>query len=164
MSKEMINKDYHKDLWALIEDIKVAMMVSHDGQHMRSRPMYTVQDSFEGRLWFFTHVNSEKVDEIILNEDVCIIYADTDDDKYISLSGTASLCRDRALVDQFWNPFVAAWFPEGKDSEDVGLIEVKIQKAEIWDSKKNKMIQLYEMIKANVTGHQPDIGDHRQYG
>jgi general stress protein 26 len=126
--------------------------------------MYTVQDNFEGLLWFYTHVDSEKVDEIILNEDVCVIYADTDHDKYISLSGTASLCRDRALIHQFWNPFVAAWFPEGKDSEDVGLIEVKIEKAEIWDSKKNKMIQLYEMIKANVTGDKPDLGDHRQYG
>lgn len=157
----MIDARYHEELWNIIKDIKIAMMVSHDGQRMRSRPMYTVQDDFDGLLWFFTDVNSGKVDEIILNEDVCIIYADPDDDHYVSLSGTASLSRDRALIHQLWSPFVAAWFPEGRDSANVSLIEVKIDHAEVWDRKTNKMVSFLELIKANITGAQPDIGEHR---
>ena len=160
----MLKQEQNAQLWDLIKDIKIAMMVTNDGGKMRARPMHMVQDDFEGLIWFFTDVNSEKVDEVILDEGVCLAYSAPDDDSFVSITGTASINKDQALIDRFWNPFVAAWFPEGKDSGSVGLIEVKVDEAEIWDAKKNKMVQLYEIAKANVKNQEPDLGENKKFG
>ena len=49
-------------LWELIKTVEIAMMVTEDGEHLRSRPMAVTQKEFDGKLWFFTHESAHKVD------------------------------------------------------------------------------------------------------
>ena len=37
----------------------------------------------------------------------------------LSVSGTASLVRDRERIHELWNPVAGAWFPEGPDTPSV---------------------------------------------
>ena len=61
------------------------------------------------------------------------------------------------------NPLVGAWFPKGIEDPHVTLIGVTIDSAEYWDSDKSRMMQLFAMAKAAVTGKPPtDIGDHKK--
>ena len=64
---------------------------------------------------------------------------------------------------ELWNPpAVQAWFPEGADSPQNVLLQVIPDHAEYWDSKSNKLVQLFTMAKALATGTPPrDIGEHR---
>jgi hypothetical protein len=48
-----------------------------------------------------------------------------------------------------------AWFPGGVDDPDVALVEVTITHAHYWDVKENKLLQLFKMAKAAVTGKPP---------
>ena len=51
-SKSM--SDDHRKLWDKIEDVRVAMMTTIDDDgSLRSRPMWTQGDDFDGTLWFF---------------------------------------------------------------------------------------------------------------
>jgi len=160
----MSSPEHKQKIWKLIQDIRVGMLVSDDGGDLNARPMTLVQDDYDGTLWFFTGKDSEKVDEIKKDKDVCLTFADKDDSTYVSLSGKARLSQDKALIEKFWNPFVAAWFPDGKSDPNVALLEIKINKGEHWKTDKNGLLQLVEMAKANFTDEKPDLGENEEFG
>ncbi len=160
----MITQEQKQQLWTLIEPIGTAMLASWNGEYLHARPMVHVNDTFEGELLFYTHMDSAKVDEISNYDDVCLSYMDTDKQCYVSLSGAAMFTQDKKLIDKHWNAFVAAWFPEGKDSRDIGLLRVHVYKAEIWDSPSSSMVQLFHIAKANMTNTKPDMGEHEKFG
>src|SRR3954470_2266389 len=91
------NKSVQK-IASLIKDIRFAMLttVCPDGS-LRSRPMATQRDEFDGVLWFFTSANEPKVREIQSDAHVNVSYADPDKNNYVSLSGRATLVRDKAI-------------------------------------------------------------------
>lgn len=147
-------------LWSLIGDIKTGMMATHDQGMIRARPMRGHAEEAHRRLWFFTRASAHKTAEIESDRQIAVAYADPGDEAYVSLSGTARLVDDRTRIREYWNPFVAAWFPEGKDDPDVALIRFDIEAAEYWDSTSSRMVQLYEVVKANITGRAPDMGEN----
>jgi general stress protein 26 len=149
-------------LWGLVDDIKTCMMTSVDGAHLRSRPMRGHADQASRQLWFFTKASSHKADEIEQDREVNLAYSRPDKEEYVSLSGRAKLVRDRHRDEAMWNPFVAAWFPKGKDDPDLALVRVDVSQAEYWDSPASRMVQLYEVAKANISGREPDLGENRK--
>lgn len=63
------------------------MLTTRHGEELRSRPMVLVQDEYDGILWFYTDLESEKVFELESDNDVCISFADPDNHVYVSLTG-----------------------------------------------------------------------------
>ncbi|MGP4845997.1 pyridoxamine 5'-phosphate oxidase family protein [Marinobacter sp. 1Y8] len=160
----MSSQEHKQKIWNLIKPIKTGMLTTLHGEELRARPMHLVQDRYDDTLWFFTDLESEKAFEVEQDRDVCITFADSHKDTYVSMTGVARLTSDKALVEEFWNPFVAAWFPEGKGAPNVGLIEVKINKGEHWNSDSSQMVQFFKMAKANAKDETPDIGEHEKFG
>lgn len=154
-------ENLHK-LIDMIKDVDIAMMTTvEDDGSLRSRPMRTQKINDDGILWFFTGYESGKSHEIKDNDShVNLSYSNPDDELYVSVSGKASLSKDKQKIDELWNPTLKAWFPEGKDDPNVGLIKVTIDKAEYWDAPNSTLIQLYGMAKAAITGERPDAGDN----
>lgn len=151
--------------WELIKDIKFAMFTAHasDG-HMHSRPM-TTQNKRDDRanvLWFFMSRSSEPVLDIARNANVNVAYADPGRDAYVSVAGSARLVDDIARKKALWNTAVQAWFPGGATDPDVALIAVTLEHVECWDVDSNKMVQLFKMKKAAMTGVRPEMGEHRE--
>ena len=124
--------------------------------------MTTVQKEFSGSLWFFTSRSSPPAQAVENGAVVGVQYTDTGDDVYVSLSGDAHLEHDRARMEALWSPMVKAWFPKGLDDPDLVMIRVDVHKAEYWDVKESKPVQLFMMARAAVTGKPPtDLGEHR---
>lgn len=146
-----------------IKDIKVAMMTTmeEDGS-LRSRPMRNSEVKEDGIIWFFTGYESGKSHEIKHDSHVNLSYAEPDDELYVSVSGRASLSRDKTKIDELWNPALKAWFPGGKDDPNIGLIKVVIEKAEYWDAPNSVMVHLYGMVKATLTGEPARPGDNEK--
>jgi general stress protein 26 len=160
----MSSLEHKQKIWNLIQDIEVGMLTTHDQGELRSRPMHLVQDDYDGTLWFYTDTESDKVFEIEKDHDVCITFEDHPHEVYVSMTGKARLTNDKALIEKYWNPFVAAWFPDGKDSPNVGIIEIKINSGEHWDGINSRAIQAFKMLKANVTEEKPDMGENQRFG
>lgn len=137
----------------VIKGVKVAMLVTEtsDGS-LRSRPMVTQGTEFDGELWFFTDVGSAKVFEIESERHVNISYADPSHDKYVSVSGLASLLNDRAKIRELWNPLAKAWFPGGPDDPQLTLIRVRPTAAEYWDRTSGTLVSIAGFFKAAATG------------
>jgi general stress protein 26 len=149
-----------KKLKELIEGIDFAMLTTICGDQLHSRPMSTQKFEFDGDLWFFTSDQTHKVDEIQKDNRVNAAYSKPDDNVYVSVSGTASLVKDQAKIEELWSPILKAWFPKGLDDPNLALLKVSVEQAEYWDSPNSTLVQLLGFIKALATGEQIDGGDH----
>jgi general stress protein 26 len=145
-----------KKVRKVIRSVRVAMLttVAADGS-LRSRPMATREEDFDGEIWFFTRFHSPKSDEIQENQKVNVAYVSPKNDRYVSISGTASLVRDPEKVKELWRGELKAWFPEGRKDPELALLKVTVSKAEYWDASQNRMVDL--------SMEQPEMrGPHRR--
>lgn len=160
----MSSPEHKAKVWNMIKPIKVGMLATEVSGRLHARPMHLVQDEYDGTLWFFTSKGSAKVFEIRKDPEVCVTFASEKTETYVSLTGRARITQDRKLIDRYWNPFVGAWFPEGKDDPEVALIEIDVQSGEHWDATSSKALQLFEVAKANLTDTTPDMGENERFG
>jgi general stress protein 26 len=159
------NED-RETLWELIEDIKFAMFTTrHANGHLHSRPMTTQNSQLDenSSLWFFMSLKNETVADLRADPSVNIVYADPGDDSYVSVSGRAAVVDNLAKKQELWNKATEAWFPGGVTDPDLALVEVKISHANFWDVKSSKLVQLFAMAKAAITGKPPtDLGEEKE--
>ena len=147
-------------LWDLIKTVEIAMLVTEDGEHLRSRPMAMSQKSFDGTLWFFTSVSSHKVTEVAEDHRVNLSFAHPGKQDYVSVSGRANLVQDRTAIDEHWSEATRVWFPKGKDDPNLAMLKVTVQQAEYWDAPSSAMLHAYGYVKAVATGKAPEPGGH----
>ena len=142
-----------KKLRKLIKGARVAMLttVAPDGT-LRSRPMATLKAPFEGDVWFFTRASAPKTDEIRDNDRVNVSFSAGDENRYLSISGTASVVRDAARIETLWSGRLKNWFPDGKKSPDLALLRVRVDRAEYWDKKTAAMVQLSGLVRSPGRG------------
>jgi general stress protein 26 len=145
----------------LIKGIRIAMLstVEQDGT-LRSRPMATQQQDFDGQLWFFTGKSSHKVVEVGADYHVNLSYADPSDNRYVSISGTGRIVTDKQKAEELWNPMLKAWFPKGLEDPDLALLNVTPTQAEYWDSPGSGVVHAIGFVKAVLTGQRANPGDH----
>jgi general stress protein 26 len=145
-----------------IGPMRFAMFTTRDNKgHLVSQPMTNQQVDGEGGLWFYTRSTTELWDNIAHEPEVNVSFANSEDSTYVSVSGIAERVVDRARIRAMWNPMVQAWFPAGPEDEHVVLVRVMPHAAEYWDSNDSKMVRLFAMAKAAVTGTTPDVdGEH----
>ena len=150
-------------LKALIEDIKIGMLttVDDDGT-LRSRPLQTIGVD-DGTLWFFTSASSPKVAESKADGGrVNVSYGNPGKYDFVSVSGTATLVRDRQKMKEMWTKWVEAFFPKGIDDPDLALLRVDIEKAEYWDAPGTAIGRLYGFTKALTTGKTDGLGENKK--
>ncbi len=153
-------------LWDLIKDIKFGMFTTaHSSGHMHARPMTTQNRRVDedNALWFFMPRDSETVADLKANASVNVSYAHPGKDSYVSVSGTAQVVEDAVKKEQLWNKFNEAWFPQGVNDPNLALVQVHMTQADYWDVKSSKLVQLFAMAKASLTGRPAtDLGEHAE--
>jgi general stress protein 26 len=165
--------DPEHTLWSLIEDLRLAMLTTRDAEgRLRSRPMTTQNlphaDGLEphpSRLWFFLSRSSQAAGDLRRDPRVNLAYASPEKDRYVSVSGSARFVDDLGRKQALWSAATEAWFQNGADDPDVGLLEVRIDGAEFWDVRTSKVMRLAQRAKAAVTGEPPSAtGTHARIG
>lgn len=147
----------------MIKDIDFGMLTTVDENGtLHSRPMSANRNvEFDGDIWFFTYGNSHKVIEAQKNRNVNVSFSDIKGQTYVSLSGTAELVRDKAKIEELWEPILKAWFPEGTETPDIALLKVSAERAEYWDSPGNFLSKTIELVRA-MTGQPVEIGENKK--
>ncbi|MEO6588550.1 MAG: pyridoxamine 5'-phosphate oxidase family protein [Pyrinomonadaceae bacterium] len=146
----------------LIKEIQTAMLTTIDGGVLRSRPMATQEAKFEGTLFFLTGAQTHKEEELKKDNRVNVSYADTSDNAYVSVSGTAETYHDQKKIDELWNPFYKAWFPDGQTDSNIRVLKVSVEQAEYWDSSSSAIVHLVGFLKALATGEQYSGGENEK--
>ena len=75
------------------------------------------------------------------------------------IGGMLAEDRDREKIKQFWNPVAAAWFPEGKNDPDLTLLQFRPYDAQVWFSRGGAVRFAWEIVRANATRTEPNIGE-----
>ena len=148
----------------IVNRTKVGMLTTQGSDGLlRTRPLQTLEADEQGRLWFFVSASAPKIDELRREHgNVCLAYADTGKQDYVSISGRGDIVQDRGRMKELWSPWVKVWFPEGLDDPDLALLCVRIEKAEYWDSPGSAVRRLYALVKARATSDRDAIGENRK--
>ena len=127
----------------LIKDIPFAMFTTATGDGgLRSRPMVTSERAFDGALWFFTRTKSAVTLEIAGNPQVNVTYVSAPEDRFVSVSGTATVVRDIDHATRMWGSAYNQWFTGGPSDPELSLIRIEISRVEYWDRKAGRMQDL----------------------
>ncbi|GAB3659437.1 pyridoxamine 5'-phosphate oxidase family protein [Ramlibacter alkalitolerans] len=156
----------HEALWALIKDTRFCMLSHrHADGTLHSHPLTTQNKELgeDACLWFFVSKSSEVGQRLRQDGNVNLSYANPDKDTWVSVTGTARVLEDPGKKKELFNAMAKAWFPGGAEDPDLELVEVRIDEAEYWNVKENKLLQLLKMGKAAATGTRPKkMGEHQE--
>jgi general stress protein 26 len=121
-------------LWKALRDDMTVMLGLAGLAEGHSRPM-TAQldgDSPHGPMWFFSARDTELVQALGQEHRGVAHFAAKGHELFATLHGQILLDNDRATIERLWNPFVAAWYPGGKDDPNLALIRFEPDQAQIW--------------------------------
>jgi general stress protein 26 len=161
-----MNDDLSK-LFQHIDEIEIAMMTTRraDG-HLQSRAMATQRRTSGADLWFVTTDGTQKLLDLHADPHVNLSYYKDRTREWISVSGIASISRDRDKIHELYAPDWKLWFAEGgdprhgtKDDPRMVLIGVDVHAAVFLEVNKPQPVVLYEVIKGWVTGTSPELGE-----
>jgi general stress protein 26 len=168
-SKDDMKSDLNT-FYELVDTIEIAMMTTRrpDG-HLESRAMATQKRAAGADLWFVTLDDTGKLRDIAYDPHVNLAYYKDRTREWVSVSGIASISRDRQKIKELYAPDWKAWFPKGDDprhgtDEDprMVLIGVDVHAAVFLEVDKPQPVVLYEVVKGFLTGSTPDVGEvHR---
>ena len=149
-------------VWALIEEIQVAMVVTHDGHgdHLRARPMAAHPARQENAIDFLTDVDAGKVDEVSQNDNVCLAFADQKGRRYVSVTGRANLSNDRNRIKELWSIADKAFWRDANDPA-IWILRVAPNAAEFWESG-GDVVSYVKIMISSVTGGQPHLHDNEK--
>jgi general stress protein 26 len=152
--------------YAIVEDIEVAMMTTRrpDG-HLRSRAMATQKRAAGADLWFVTAEGSAKLADLAHDPHVNLAYIRTSNMEWVSVSGMATISRDRGTIRELYASDWKAWFADEGDPRHgtpddprMVLIGVTVHAAEFLEVNKPQPVILYELVKGWLTSTEPEIG------
>ena len=151
----------------MVENIETAMMTTRraDG-HLQSRAMANQKRADGADLWFVTREDSAKLADLAHDSHVNLSYYKDSNREWVSVSGIATISRDRGKIRELYAPDWKVWFAEEGDprhgtADDprMVLIGVTVHAAVFLEITKPRPVLLYEMVKGWLTGTEPELGE-----
>ena len=122
------------------------------GKPFQTRPMSVQKMDEDGNFWFLSATDSHKNQEILLNNQVQLLFQGSAHSDFLSISGTASISTDKALIKELWEPLIKTWFTEGVDDPRITAIKVETRQGYYWDNKHGNAVALIKMAAGAVMG------------
>jgi general stress protein 26 len=149
-------------VWALVKEIGVAMVVTHNdrGDELRARPMAARPDADDNAIYFLTDATAPKHHEVDRNPNICLAFSDIKGQKYVSVTGRGEMSNDRAGIKRFWSASDKAFWRDADDPA-IRLLRVAPEEAEYWEGA-GLIVSSVRMIASAITGAKADLGDNEK--
>jgi general stress protein 26 len=153
--------------YSLVDDIEVAMMTTRrpDG-HLESRAMATQKRVAGADLWFVAADGTRKLRDLEADPHLNLAYYKDRTREWISVSGLATLTRDRDKIRELYADDWKMWFADDGDPRHgtpddprLVLIGVEIHAASFLELGKPQPVVLFELVKGFLTDETPDLGE-----
>lgn len=143
-------------VWKLIADIPMALLVTREGEAVDARPMSAHAKEKDGRIYILTEKGKDSDRQIQADADVVLSFQK--DVTYVVVHGKGHASDDRAKIKELWSPFAKAWW-DGPDDPRIRLLTITPGRAEYWESP-GKLIAYADMLVSAATGKRPSTGEH----
>jgi general stress protein 26 len=148
-----------KRLWSEIEKARLGMIAIVDGEPQHFQPMSAFADEEAGEIWFFTRADTDLARDASAGaRQAMFVLQAKDRETQACISGDLTVEMDREKIERWWNPMVAAWYPDGKDDPELRMLKMTCHEARVWISDAGPVRYMWEVAKANATGDTPDLG------
>jgi general stress protein 26 len=158
----MSRKDAIDRVWDIIEKTGVCMLTTQSSGGLRARPLEARPDREAGLIFFVTDIHSTKEDDIEATPDVGLVFIDSSDKAYLSITGRARVMRDAGLIKAAWRKTDEVWWPGGPGDPNVCVLRIEPAAAELWDGPASPVVTAFEFAKARLTGAEPKLGENRK--
>lgn len=159
MSHDLTPADAEKEFWKSLKESNTGMLgLDQPGHH--AQPMTGFGEPETGTIWFFSRNDTDFARDVAAGANSGMFTYQAKDQKVQAcIHGDLSIDNDRERINRFWNPVVAAWYPDGKDDPALTLIRFDADDGRVWVSDKGALGFGYQVLKANLTKTIPDAGD-----
>jgi general stress protein 26 len=158
----MSKNDHIERVWGIIEKAGVCMLTTQFAGGLRARPLEARPDRDAGLIFFVTDIHSAKEDEIEASPEVGLVFIDSKDNAYLSITGRARVVRDADKIKAAWKKTDEVWWPGGPSDPDVCVLRIEPSTAELWDGPSSTVVTAFEFAKAKLTGEEPNLGENRK--
>ncbi|MCM4157731.1 pyridoxamine 5'-phosphate oxidase family protein [Gramella sp. AN32] len=157
-TKNLYDKEAREKITELAKDIDFCMLVTNlDATPLHAIPMSTKQVDDHGAIWFLSKDTSEHNQNIEKDKRVQLLYSDTSDMEFLSVYGEAYIETNREVIKELYSKVDDAWF-DGENDPTITAIKVIPSESYYWDNKYNKMVTIFKMGVAAVSGKKQDVG------
>jgi general stress protein 26 len=153
--------DKHARVWDIVETVSVCMLTTRFADGLRARPVEARPDRKAGLIWFVTDARSRKEHDIEAEHDVGLVFIDSKDKAYLSITARAEVLDDHAKAAEIWKETDSVWW-DGPDDPNVRVLRVTPLTAELWDGPASKAVAAFEFARARLTGEKPNLGENRK--
>lgn len=126
-------------------------------QPISAVPMSTKKVDEQGNIWFLSNKNSDHNADISKDKNTQLLYSGTSDMKFLSVYGSAEIIHDRAIIKKLYASTDNAWF-DGEEDPNITAIKFAPKQAAYWSNDDNKVVSLFKLAKAAITGEKVDMG------
>lgn len=157
MNNENLSKEKAKEKFeSIVNDIKICMMVTNlSGRPLSAIPMSTKKVDNDGIVWFLTASDSDHIKDIEMDSQCQLLYSDGQNN-FLSAYGKAEIDRDLPKVEELYNRVDNAYF-DGKEDPRIVSIKFIPEQAAYWSSDENRIITLFKLGLAAITGKNQDL-------
>jgi general stress protein 26 len=158
MADDLTAAEAEKEFWKHLKSSNTGMLgLDQPGYH--NQPMTGFREEETGTIWFFTRDDTDFARDVAVGGQTGMFtYQSKDQEVYACIHGDLSIDQNRERIDKYWNPVLAAWYPDGKDDPHLTLIRFDGDDGRIWVSKKGLVGFAFEIARANLTKTLPDVG------
>jgi general stress protein 26 len=147
-------------VWELMKKISICMLANWNGRELHARPMAAYVRREENAIYFLSDARHHKDEDIARYRKVCLAFADTGGQNYVSLAGHAEFSSDRNKIKELWGTPAKAWW-DSPDDPNIRVLRVTPDEAEYWEAP-SKTVAYVKMAAAALTGQRPDMGENRK--
>ena len=117
-----------------------------------TRPMSVQEVDDDGTLWFLSASDSHKNRELEKDSAVRLFFQGSEHAGFLTLTGTATVSRDKKRIKDLWKSVLKVWFTEGEDDPRITVIGVRPTGGYYWDNKHGSAVAGIKMLVGAAIG------------
>ncbi len=158
--KQLTAAEAEQAFWDHLKKSNTGMLgLDQPGYH--AQPMTAFREEETGTIWFFTRDDTDLAKDAAVGSGSSAMfhYGSKDQNVWACIMGDLSVHGpDREIIDRYWNPVLAAWYPGGKDDPKLTILRFDAGDGRVWVSEGGLLKFAFEVAKANITKTLPDAG------
>jgi general stress protein 26 len=148
--------------WDIIEKVGICMLTTRTSKgELRSRPVEARPSRDEGCIYVVTDIRSAKEFEIERDPHLGLTFTDQQTNTYLAIAAHGAVTTNRVQIKQWWRSTDSVWW-KGPDDPNVCVLQAELTSGSMWGGPSSKAVELFEFIKAKVTGAEPNLGENRK--
>ena len=137
-----------RKFWKELDDSPFVMLGLKGVDDDQTRPMTAQIDVPEdgdkddgGQIYFFGSKTDGVGKAVTASSRAVATFVGKGHGLFAHIHGTLVPSDDRAVIDRLWNPFVAAWYKDGKNDPDLQLLRFDTESADVWEAAKGETLK-----------------------